>query len=76
MIHLQGIRQYGFQAPCHLFRPFFSSRDTVACFKSAAQGMGIAYQTSINPYLRDCAVNQRTPHLAGHPKNEGAGSPV
>ena len=34
-------------------------RDTVAYFKSLAEKTGIPYQTLINLYLRDCAVNRR-----------------
>ena len=34
-------------------------RDTVSYFKSLAEETGIAYQTLINMYLRDCAVHQR-----------------
>ena len=34
-------------------------RDTVSYFKSLAEETGIAYQTLINLYLRDCAVHQR-----------------
>ncbi len=34
-------------------------RDTVAYFKSMAEEAGIPYQTLINLYLRDCALNQR-----------------
>jgi len=34
-------------------------RDTVAYFKSMAEETGIPYQTLINLYLRDCAVNDR-----------------
>lgn len=34
-------------------------RDTVAYFKSMAEETGIPYQTLINLYLRDCAVNQK-----------------
>ena len=34
-------------------------RDTVAYFKSMAAETGIPYQTLINLYLRDCAVNDR-----------------
>ena len=34
-------------------------RDTVSYFKSLAQETGITYQTLINMYLRDCAVNHR-----------------
>ena len=32
---------------------------TVDYFKSLAESEGIPYQTLINLYLRDCAVNQR-----------------
>jgi len=34
-------------------------RDTVAYFKLMAEESGIPYQTLINLYLRDCAVNDR-----------------
>ncbi|MFQ5739921.1 MAG: BrnA antitoxin family protein [Acidobacteriota bacterium] len=34
-------------------------RDTVAYFKSLAEETRIPYQTLINLYLRDCALNQR-----------------
>lgn len=34
-------------------------RDTVAYFKSMAEETGIAYQSLINLYLRDCAQNER-----------------
>ncbi|MDP8207352.1 MAG: BrnA antitoxin family protein [Candidatus Electryonea clarkiae] len=34
-------------------------RDSVSYFKSMAEETGIPYQTLINLYLRDCAVNQR-----------------
>jgi len=34
-------------------------RDTVSYFKSMADETGIPYQTLINLYLRDCAVNHR-----------------
>lgn len=33
--------------------------DTVTYFKSIAEEMGIPYQSLINLYLRDCAMNQR-----------------
>ena len=32
---------------------------TIDYFKSLAESEGIPYQTLINLYLRDCAVNQR-----------------
>ncbi len=34
-------------------------QDTVDYFKSMATEMGIPYQSLINLYLRDCAVNNR-----------------
>ncbi len=34
-------------------------RDTVAYFKSMAEEAGIPYQSLINLYLRDCAINHR-----------------
>ena len=34
-------------------------RDTVTYFKSLSTETGIPYQTLINLYLRDCAVQQR-----------------
>lgn len=38
-------------------------RDTVAYFKSLADESGIPYQTLINHFLRDCAVNKRKPKI-------------
>ena len=37
-------------------------REAVAYFKSLAGELGIPYQTLINLYLRDCAVNRRKLH--------------
>ncbi len=34
-------------------------RDTIAYFKSLAEEIGIPYQSLINLYLRDCAMNER-----------------
>ncbi|HBH29389.1 MAG: BrnA antitoxin family protein [Desulfofustis sp. PB-SRB1] len=34
-------------------------RDSVEYFKSLTEETGIPYQTLINLYLRDCAVNKR-----------------
>lgn len=34
-------------------------RDTVSYFKSLSEETGIPYQSLINLYLRDCAINQR-----------------
>lgn len=38
-------------------------RDTVAYFKAIAKDVGIPYQSLINLYLRDCAVNHRKLHM-------------
>jgi len=35
-------------------------KDTVAYFKSLSEQLGIPYQSLINLYLRDCALNERT----------------
>lgn len=37
--------------------------DTVAYFKALAKDVGIPYQSLINLYLRDCAVNHRKLHM-------------
>lgn len=34
-------------------------RDTISYFKSISEETGIPYQSLINLYLRDCAVNER-----------------
>ncbi|MCF6189804.1 MAG: BrnA antitoxin family protein [Cocleimonas sp.] len=34
-------------------------RDSVEYFKSLAEETGVPYQTLINLYLRDCAINHR-----------------
>ena len=34
-------------------------RDTIAYFMALAEEAGIPYQSLINLYLRDCAINQR-----------------
>ena len=44
-------------------------RDTVSYFKSMSEETGIPYQSLINLYLRDCAVNQRKLHMKWHPEN-------
>jgi uncharacterized protein (DUF4415 family) len=36
-------------------------RDTVDYFKALAEKTGLPYQSLINLYLRDCAVNRRRP---------------
>ncbi len=38
-------------------------RDSVDYFKSLAEESGIPYQTLINLYLRDCAINGRKLNL-------------
>lgn len=37
---------------------------TIDYFKALAEKLGIPYQTLINLYLRDCAVNQRQPQVS------------
>lgn len=37
---------------------------TIDYFKTLAEKLGIPYQTLINLYLRDCAVNQRQPQVS------------
>ena len=37
---------------------------TVDYFKSLAERYGVPYQTLMNLYLRDCAVNQRQPQIS------------
>ncbi len=37
--------------------------DSVEYFKSLTEETGIPYQTLINLYLRDCAVNKRKPQI-------------
>ena len=38
-------------------------KPTVAYFKSLAEELGMPYQSLINLYLRDCALNQKKLHL-------------
>lgn len=48
-------------------------RDTVTYFKDLAQRMGIRYQTLINLYLRECALNETKPSLVWrHSREKGA----
>ncbi len=47
-------------------------RDTVAYFKQLSDETGIPYQTLINLYLRDCAINQRRLNMVWQSENEGA----
>ena len=44
-------------------------RDTVAYFKTMADETGIPYQTLINLYLRDCAINHRKLNMAWGSEN-------
>ncbi len=45
-------------------------RDTVSYFKSMSSEIGVPYQSLINLYLRDCAVNQRKLHMKWHSEKE------
>lgn len=49
-------------------------RDTVSYFKSIAEETGIPYQSLINLYLRDCAVNQRKLQMNWHSENAEQGA--
>ena len=37
---------------------------TIEYFRELADKHGMPYQTLINLYLRDCAINQRQPHIS------------
>lgn len=43
-------------------------RDTVAYFKKMADETRVPYQSLINLYLRDCALNQRKLHMSWNPE--------
>ena len=43
-------------------------RDTVTYFKKMSEKTGIPYQSLINLYLRDCAVNQRELNMSWSPE--------
>jgi uncharacterized protein (DUF4415 family) len=45
---------------------------TIAYFKGLAEETGIAYQTLINSYLRDCAESKRRPTVRWTPRSRGA----
>jgi predicted DNA binding CopG/RHH family protein len=45
---------------------------TIAYFKGLAEETGIAYQTLINLYLRDCAASGRKLALQWRPAKSGA----
>lgn len=38
--------------------------DTVDYFKKLSTELGIPYQTLINSFLKDCAINHRKPNLS------------
>ncbi len=50
----------------HLKQPITMrlDRDTVSYFKTISEETGIPYQSLINLYLRDCAINQRKLHMS------------
>jgi uncharacterized protein (DUF4415 family) len=43
-------------------------KDTVAYFKKMAEETGVPYQSLINLYLRDCAMNERKLNMEWSPK--------
>lgn len=43
-------------------------RDIISYFKSMSEETGIPYQSLINLYLRDCAVNRRKLHMTWGPE--------
>lgn len=45
---------------------------TIAYFKGLAAETGIAYQTLINSYLRDCAESKRRPMVRWASRTKGA----
>lgn len=47
-------------------------RATIAYFKELAEESGIAYQTLINLYLRDCAASGRKLNLQWRPSKAAA----
>jgi uncharacterized protein (DUF4415 family) len=46
--------------------------ETVAYFKALAADTGLAYQTLINLYLRDCATSRRSLRWAGAGRSGGS----
>jgi uncharacterized protein (DUF4415 family) len=44
-------------------------RETVSYFKSMSEETGIAYQSLINLYLRDCAISNRKLHIQWNVEN-------
>jgi len=45
---------------------------TIVYFKELAEDTGIAYQTLINSYLRDCAASRRRPTMRWIERKKGA----
>jgi uncharacterized protein (DUF4415 family) len=45
---------------------------TIAYFKELAEETGVAYQTLINSYLRDCAESKRRPTVRWAGRSKGA----
>ena len=45
---------------------------TIVYFKALATETGIAYQTLINSYLRDCGESERRPSVKWATKSKGA----
>ena len=43
-------------------------RDTVSYFKSMSEDTGVPYQSLINLYLCDCAINSTKLHMTWHPE--------
>jgi uncharacterized protein (DUF4415 family) len=43
-------------------------RDTVSYFKEMSEKTGVPYQSLINLYLRDCAINQRKINISWSPE--------
>ena len=44
-------------------------RDTVTYFKEMSEETGIPYQSLINIYLRDCAINHRKLNMSWSPED-------
>jgi len=49
-------------------------RETIAYFKAMSEETNIPYQTLINLYLRDCAVNRRKLHMSWDSENAESAS--
>jgi predicted DNA binding CopG/RHH family protein len=47
-------------------------RTTLEYFKGLAAELDVPYQTLINLYLRDCAINARRPAMTWRPSRSGA----